>query len=99
MPPEVREVRQALQMHGMEFVNALLQATRKGNWAAAAKALEWILGKPSQPVELGGSEAKPIEVVQPNYVETFIARFNARLASEVSPGPEANGNPKALPNP
>jgi len=78
VPPEVREIRDALRLKGLEYVKALERATKNGNWAAAVKALEWILGKPTQPVELGGG-AKPIEIR--DVTDRLLARINSDLAA------------------
>src|SRR3989442_1142505 len=77
--PEVKEIRDALRKDGLTYVKALLAASENGNWGAAAKALEWILGKPTQPVELGGPEGKPIEIADVR--ERLLARINQDLAA------------------
>lgn len=65
VPPEVREVKAALALHGMELVERLMALARKGNVIAIKTGLEYVLGKPTQSVEVSGKGGGPIRVVDP----------------------------------
>lgn len=39
-----------------EIYAAIMDGVRAREWAVVLKAGEWVLGKPSQPVEVGGKE-------------------------------------------
>lgn len=65
VPPEVREVKAALALHGMELVDRLMKLARKGNVIAIKTGLEYVLGKPTQSVEVTGKDGGAIRVVDP----------------------------------
>lgn len=63
-PREEREVVEALRLHGLELVEALLRASlaKKPNVKAIAEALNRAYGKAKQVVELTGANGGPLEI-------------------------------------
>lgn len=62
VPKEARELKAALMKHGEEIVERFMRLVRKGNTVATVKAMEWIVGKPRQEVELTGKDGGPVDV-------------------------------------
>lgn len=96
VPPEVREVKAALALHGMELVKRLMMLARKGNVVAIKTGLEYVLGKPTQSVEVSGKDGGPIRVVDPRKLtDDQLDALDQILAASAGAddAPDAGGNP------
>lgn len=62
-PKEAKQLREALALEGEALLKELLRQVKEGNTAALLRALEYVLGKPAQDLQLSGAEGGPLEVV------------------------------------
>lgn len=62
-PKEAKELREALALQGDALIKKLLAQAEEGNTMALLRALEYVLGKPSQDLHLSGPGGDPLEVV------------------------------------
>lgn len=99
VPPDVREVKAALALEGMELVRALMKLVRKGNVVAIKTGLEYVLGKPKQEVEISGKDGGAIRIVDPsrltdeqlNGLESILAAGAAGEDEPADPPPSPSG--------
>lgn len=95
-PPEVREVKAALREAGIDIAEVLKKKAKRGNLYAVVKALEWIIGKPKQELELTGKDGGPIRV------RADLSRLNAAQLEQLEQllalaAPDAGGSPGGAP--